>query len=181
MKLSKNVRMLTTLSVLTALSIVLLIAITPFPLTAMGDLKYDAMDIPFLIAGFAYGPVAGITVVIIASFIQGLTVSASTGLVGIAMHIIASGALVLVSSLIYRSMHNKKGAIIGLAAGALAMAVVMIPANLFITAPYYQISVEVVAGMLLPFIIPFNLMKAGINILVVFLLYKPLRNFLIKK
>ncbi len=181
MKLNKNVRMLTTLSVLTALSIVLLIVIPPFPLTGMGDLKYDAMDIPFLIAGFAFGPVAGIAVTVIASFIQAITVSAGEGLVGAAMHIIASGTLVLVASLIYRFMHNIKGAIIGLISGALAMAVVMIPANLLITAPYYQIPVEAVAGMLLPFIIPFNLMKAGINIVVVFFLYKPLRRFLIKK
>lgn len=173
--------MLTTLSVLASLSIALLLIIPPFPLTGLAELKYDAMDIPFLIAGFAYGPVAGLVVVIVASFVQGLTVSASEGLVGIVMHIIASGTLVAVSSLIYKTRHDVKGAIIGLLAGALAMTAIMIPANLLITAPYYQIPVEAVVSMLLPFIIPFNLMKAGINIFICFFLYKPLRRMLIRK
>ena len=173
--------MMTTLSVLAALAVVMVIVIPPFPLfPAFDALRVDFMDIPFLLAGFIYGPLAGLAIVVIGSVIQGLTVSVEGGIYGIIMHIIASGTLVVVSSIIYRRKHTRKGAIIGLAAGVLSMTAIMIPANLLVTPAYTGLPVEAIAGWLLPFIIPFNLIKAGVNALIAFIIYKPLRRLILK-
>ncbi|MGI5850298.1 MAG: ECF transporter S component [Christensenellales bacterium] len=181
MKHNNPTRMLTTLSVLTAFSIVLMLLIH-FPIfPAAPYLEYEPMDVPILIAGFVYGPLAGIAVTIVSSLIQGLTVSAAVGgWVGILMHFIASGTLVIVASFIYRKNHSLKGAIIGLIAGTIAMAAIMIPANLIFTPVFNGIPVDAVKALLLPIIIPFNLVKAGINAVVTFIIYKPLRRFVIK-
>ena len=61
--------------------------------------------------------------------------------------------------------------------GICAMAVVMIPANLLITPLFMGVSVDVVVGML-GFIVLFNVIKAGINGIVTFIIYKPLKRVL---
>ena len=58
------------------------------------------------------------------------------------------------------------------------MALVMCAANLVITPLFMGTPVEAVKDMLLPIILPFNLLKAGINGAVTFLLYKPVSTFL---
>ena len=72
-------RKLTAMAIMIAISVVLVyfIHIPIFPQVAF--LEYDPADISILICGFAFGPVAGICVTIIASLIQGLTVSAQSG------------------------------------------------------------------------------------------------------
>ena len=105
-----NTRKLTTIAILTALS-VCFVALIHFPIfPAVAFLEYDPADIPILICGFAFGPVAGLAVTLIASFIQGFTVSAQSGIYGIIMHIIATGAYVLASSLFYKKHKTKKWA-----------------------------------------------------------------------
>lgn len=174
-------RMLTTLAVLTALSIVLMLFIR-FPIfPAAPYLEFEPMDIPILIAGFAFGPLAGLAVTLVSSLIQGLTVSSAVGgWVGVLMHFIATGTFVTVASVIYRRKHSLLGAIIGLVAGVLSMAAIMVPANLLITPAFFGVPIDAVKSMLLPVIIPFNLIKAGINATVTFIIYKPLRRFIIK-
>jgi len=178
----EKTKMLTTLSVLTALSIVLMLFIR-FPIfPAAAYLEYEPMDIPILIAGFAYGPLAGLAVTLVSCLIQGFTVSfAIGGWVGVLMHFIASGTLVTVASLIYKRKPDVVGAIIGLVSGVIAMAAIMVPANLIITPAFYGVPVEVVLPMLAPIILPFNLIKAGINAAVTFALFQPLRMVLFKK
>ncbi len=177
----KKTKQLTTMGMLIALSIVLMLLIR-FPLFPSAPyLEYEPMDIPLLIAGFTFGPVLGITCVIISSLIQALTVSAGIGgFVGALMHIIASGTLVGVSSIIYKKNKSKKGAFIALALGVVAMCLVMIPANLIITTNFYGVPKEVVTATMFTVTIPFNFLKAGINSLCTFLLYKPLKNIINK-
>lgn len=168
---SKNLKRLAAMAVLAAVSVAL-VSVVHFPVfPAVAFLEYDPADIPVLICGFAFGPSAGIFVVAVASLIQGLTVSASSGVYGILMHVIASSALVLTSSLIYRKHKTKKGAIAGILFGVLAMAAVMVPANLLIT-PYFMGCEREMVVDLLPYIILFNLVKAGGNGTVTFLIYK---------
>lgn len=169
-----NPRKLTTMAMLAALS-VLLVAVIHLPLIPTASfLEYDPADIPILIATFAYGPAAGLAVTVVASVIQGLTVSSVSGVYGIIMHIIATGTYVLVAGLIYKRKKTRLNAGISLAAGTAAMAAVMAGANLIVTPLFLGTPVEVVQGMLLPAIIPFNLLKAGINGLVTFIVYKPI-------
>ena len=173
---TQKTKKLTTLSMLVAISIVLMLVVR-FPLfPSAAYLEYEPMDIPMLIAGFAYGPVAGISVVIVSALIQAFSVSASIGgWVGALMHVISSSTLVGVSAFIYSKKKTKKGAIIALIAGVAAMTLVMIPANLFITTNFYGVPIDVVKASMFTVTVPFNLAKAGINAVVTLLIYKPLK------
>lgn len=179
MSTSEKVRRLAVMAMLVALSIVLVyfIHFPIFPSAAF--LEYDPADIPILIGAFAYGPVAGLLITVIAAVIQGLTVSSASGLYGVIMHIIATGVLVLVAGGIYRLIHTKVGAVIALICGTVCMGLVMMAANHFITPAFMGAPVEVVDAMLLPVILPFNLLKAGINSLVTFLIYKTISRYII--
>ncbi len=118
-----NTRKLTTMAILTALS-VCFVALIHFPIfPAVAFLEYDPADIPILICGFAFGPAAGFIVTLIAAFIQGFTVSAQSGIYGIIMHIVATGAYVLSSSLFYRKHKTKKMAAVAIGIGTLTMVV----------------------------------------------------------
>lgn len=169
---SKKTSTLAKLGILAAVSVVL-VAIVHFPLIpAAAFLEYDPADIPILLGTFALGPAAGILLTLVASVIQGLTVSAASGWYGILMHVIATGTYVLVAGNIYKAHKTKKQAILALVCGTLAMTAVMIPANLFITPIFMGAPRSAVAAMLPTAIIPFNLLKAGINSVITFLLYK---------
>ena len=76
----------------------MLVAVIHFPLIpAAAFLEYDPADIPILICAFAYGPLAGLLLTVVVCFIQGFTVSAQSGIIGIVMHIFATGCCVLVT------------------------------------------------------------------------------------
>ena len=144
----------------------------------MPFLEYDPADIPILIGTFAFGPGAGIILTLVTAILQGVTVSAQSGAYGIIMHIIATTALVLVTAgLIYSKNKSKKSAIIALVAGTLAMVIVMIPANMLITTRFMGLTLEALMPFM-PWIIAFNLVKAGMNSVVTFLVYKRISPFL---
>ena len=167
------------MALLVAVSVVLIYAIR-FPLVpAAAFLEYDPADIPILIGALAYGPLAGVMLTVIASVIQGLTVSAGSGLYGIVMHIIATSTLVIVAGSIYKVRRTKSGAVLALVCGTLAMGLIMMPANHFITPMFTGWPTEAVDALLLPGILPFNLIKAGLNSIVTFLVYKTVSRYVI--
>ena len=175
---SKKTAKVAKLGVLAAISIVL-VAIIHIPIfPAVSFLEYDPADIPILLGTFALGPAAGILLTIVVSVIQGVTVSAASSWYGIVMHVIATGAYVAVAGTIYKMHKSKKTAIIALIAGTAAMTLVMIPANLGLTPIYLQmVGVPAEAALptvktLLGWIVLFNFIKAGINSVLTFVLYK---------
>lgn len=172
---TSSVRKMVTMAILAAISIVL-VMYTRFPIIpAAPYLMYEAADVPILLGGFVYGPVAGLIITIIAAFIQAITFDAGSGWVGFVMHVIATGTLVTVASLIYKKFHTFKGAILALISGCLAMTLIMIPTNLVITTNFWGMPLEVVQGMIVPILIPFNLIKSVANSVLVLLVYKTLR------
>lgn len=172
----KTVR-LAKMGMLVAISIVLVYFIH-FPIfPAVAFLEYDPADISILIGTFAFGPLAGILLTVVTSVIQGVTVSAASGLYGIIMHVISTSVLVLVSGLIYKYNKTRKGAVIALLCGVAAMTLVMIGANMIIT-PLFRGVPRNIVWSLMPFIAGFNAIKAGINSVVTFLLYKRISGFL---
>ncbi len=165
------------MGVMVAISVALVYLIH-FPIfPAVAFLEYDPADIPILIGTFAFGPLAGLVLTIVTSVIQGLTVSSGSGLYGILMHVIATGVLVIVSGSIYSRKKTKTMAVVSLLCGMTAMAVVMMGANMVITPLFMGVPAEAVWS-LMPFIVGFNLIKAGINGGVTFILYKRIVNFL---
>jgi riboflavin transporter len=172
MKTRMNVNLIVKLGMLSALSLVLMLAVR-FPLIPSAPfLEYEPGDVPALIGCFLYGPVYGLIITFVVSAVQAFTVSAGSGWVGAMMHIIATGTFVMTAGLIYRRLHTLKGAIIALAAGSISMTLIMIPLNLIITPLFLNVPLEVVKGMILTAIVPFNLAKAIINSLLTLAVYK---------
>ena len=167
---SARVKRLVLLAMFTAIAAVL-ITLVHFPLfPAAAFLQYDPADVPILIAAFAFGPVA--------AFIQAFFLGGD-GVYGFLMHVIATGILVAVASTIYRRFHTRAGAVVGLVLGTIAMGVGMMIANHFITPFYMGAPVEMVDAMLVTVILPFNLLKAGINSAITFLVYKAVSRYII--
>ena len=186
---SVRIKKLAVMAMLVALSIVL-VWLVHFPIFGpVAFLEYDPADIPILIGTFAYGPAAGLMLTVVASLIQGFTVSAQSGVMGIAMHICATATLVLVAGTIYKFRHTRRGAVLALVCGTLAMTVAMVIFNHLFT-PYF-ITADVadtaavaanrayVDTLLFPFIAPFNLIKAGVNSTVTFLVYKVVSKYIV--
>ena len=136
-------------------------------------LKYDPKDIVIVIAGFIYGPVSACMVSVVVSFIEMITAS-DTGWIGFIMNVLSTCAFACTAAFIYSRRHTKAGAVVGLAVGVVLMVVVMILWNYLITPMYMDMTREVVAGMLIPIFLPFNLLKGGLNMAFTLLLYKPL-------
>jgi len=158
---------------------VALVFLIHFPIFPQAPfLEYDPADVPILIATFAYGPVAGLFVTAVAALVQGFTVSAQSGLYGILMHVLSTGSYVLAAGVVYRVKHDRLGAGLAIVCGVLVSAAVMVPANLIVTPAFTGAPVAFVQSLLVPVIIPFNLVKSGANGIITFLLYKPISGFL---
>lgn len=173
-----NVKKIANVGVLTGLAVLLMIFIKfPLPIPFIPSfLLYEPGDIPILILSFLYGPIPALISAFISSLLMALITGAG-GPYGAIMHFIATGTLVVVAGLFYKKFHNKKGAILGMIAGSLAMTAIMIPANLIIT-PIYLGATRNQVIKLLPGIIPFNLIKALLNSIITIFVYKRLANFL---
>ena len=176
---NERLKRLVVLAMLAAISVVLVWAVHVPLIPVVSFLEYDPADVPILIATMAYGPVAGVVLTVVVSVIQGLTVSAGSGAYGIIMHIIATSTLVLVAGNIYRLRRTRAGGVLGLVLGTLAMGLIMMPANHFITPHFMGQPTAVVDALLLPGILPFNLLKAGINSAVTFLVYKTVSRYIV--
>lgn len=174
--MKNKTKMITQMAVLAAMSI-LLVYLIHFPIfPAAPFLEYDPADIPILIGTFMFGPLGGIVLTAVVCILQGLTVSASSGIIGILMHFFATGSFVLVGGNIYRKMRTRKGAVIALIAGVITMTVAMVIWNLIFTPIFMGTPREAVAAMIVPVIIPFNLIKAGANAVITFIIYKSVSN-----
>ncbi|MCJ7788882.1 MAG: ECF transporter S component [Candidatus Atribacteria bacterium] len=171
---------ITSIGLLVALSLVAgyFIHFPIFPL--FPDLIYDPGSVFLLIGSFKLGPKLGVLMCFITAILFAL-ITGEGGPLGALMNFLATGTFVFVSSQIYLLNHNKKGAILGMILGTLAMALVMIPANLIIMPILYKFTRETVANWLIPFIIPFNLIKGTISGFLTFILYKRLYPLIIKK
>ena len=181
MRQIKSVRKLTTMGVLAAISVVL-VALVHFPiLPAAPFLEYDPADVPIFLATFMFGPMSGLLLTVVASIVQGVTVSASSGVIGIVMHILATGAFVLVAGFTYQARRTRKIAYLSLGLGALTMTTVMCLWNV-IFVPLFNPAMDraFVISMLPTVFIPFNLIKSGANAVITAVLYKSISNLVFR-
>ena len=176
----ESIRKLTVMAMLVAVSVIL-VYVCHFPLIpAAAFLEYDPADIPILIGTFDYVPIAGLIFPIVTSAVPALIVSAQSGIYGFLMHVISTSALCLTAGVLYKFMRTRLGASIALICGTLAMGLVMLVANHFITPIFMGVPASVVDGMLLTVFLPFNLAKAGINSVITFFVYKTVSVHFIK-
>lgn len=134
-------------------------------------LKYDPSAVVALVAGFAFGPATGVVVSVLPYLVH---LATQSGFYGAFMAIIATITLVLPASLIYKRNTTFRGAIIGMAIGAVVCLVSVIAANIVVTPLYMHAPTETVISMIVPVLLPFNAIKIAINCVLTALVYKPL-------
>lgn len=173
-----NSKKLTLMAMLAAMAYVAMLISRPLPAVA-GFLRYDLKDVIVAISGFLLGPAAALAITVVVSLIEMVTIG-TTGPIGLLMNVLSTSAFVLPSALMYRKDRTIKSAALGLILGVILMTAVMLAWNYIITPLYMKVPREVVAGMLLPTFLPFNLVKGGLNAGITMLLYKPLSGALKK-
>lgn len=140
-------------------------------------LKYDPKDVIITIGGLIWGPITSVLVSIIVSTIEMITISES-GIIGLIMNILASCCFACPAAIIYKKRRTLSSAVIGLIMGALISTAIMLLWNYLITPLYMGVPRMEVAKMLIPILLPFNLLKTGLNAAFTMLLYKPIINAL---
>ncbi|MEG1547368.1 MAG: ECF transporter S component [Clostridia bacterium] len=178
---NEKVLILVKQAMLAAVALILMYVVRFSIFPAAPYLEYDMADVPILIGTFMFGPFAGLALTAVVSALQWLLVSPQSGWVGALMHFFATGGFVLVAGFIYRRFHTKRGAIISLVLGSLTMIALMIPLNFIFTVHFNGLQLDAVKAMILPIIVPFNAIKAGINSVVTFMLYKATERLLFPK
>ena len=174
-----TVKKITTLAMLAAMAYIVMAFIRIPIMPAAPFLEYDPKDIFFVIAGFLFGPLESLVIIVLVCLIEMVTVSTS-GPIGLLMNVIASVCFVIPAALIYKKKKSLTFAVIGLAAGVLCMTGSMVLWNWLISPLYMGVPKEVIVPMLPTVFAPFNLIKAGINMGLTLMIYKPISTILRK-
>ena len=158
-----------------AISIILMLTIRFSPIPMVRFLEYTPAGVPIFFSTLMFGTVEGLMISLVVSIIQGITVSADSGIYGIIMQFLSLGSFVLASGLIFNSKRANIGAVTALAAGTAFSTVVMIGANLVITPIFMGLSIAAI-WTFMPGIVLFNLFSAGVNSTIAFIMFKLLQD-----
>ncbi len=154
----------------TAIAIVMsYLEIPLFPLAPY--LKYDPSGVICMIAGFAFGPYMA-AVISILMWIPHLFGNP----IGAIMGIISTLSYTVPAAIIYKTNPTKKRAIFAMFIGAIFSIALAIVANLLFTPLYTPIAVSEVMALIIPILLPFNLIKVTINSVICTLIYKRVVN-----
>ena len=185
-------RNLVVAGMLSAVAFVLMFIEFPIPALIPPFVKMDFSDLPALLGAFALGPVYGIVISLLKNLLHILIKGTSTACVGELCNFLLGAVFSFLAGYIYNKHKCMKNALLGAFAGALAMAVLSVPINFFITYPayvvFYGMPLDAILGMyqsILPsadslikclviFNMPFTLVKGLLDVLLCFAVYKPL-------
>lgn len=163
----------------------------PFIFPSFLDIQFS--NLPAILCGFLTGPVGGTLVVLIRCLIKCIVRGSGTVFVGELADVTIGISVVLVTSLIYRRNHTKKGGKIALAAGCGTWVVVATLMNWLVLVPTYielffggNLEVFVSACSVIPFInqsnymgmylllavIPFNTLLSVLTSIITYIVYK---------
>lgn len=184
-----SVKMITQVGMLGAIAVVLMLFEIPLPF-APSFYEIDFSEVPVMVGAFAMGPLAGVLIEFVKILLNLLINGTTTAGVGEIANFLIGIGFCLPASVIYRKMHSKKGAIVGLASGTLVMTAAGCFLNAYVLLPAYakafEMPIDALVGMgtavnakitdLFTFVIfavaPFNLLKGILVSLVVVLIYK---------
>ena len=186
-KTNYTIRDITKIALLSAIAYVLM-AFAEFPLPLIpAILKFDISDLPALIGSFAMGPAAGVIIEFVKNLVHFLSRS-ETGGIGNLANFVVGVSFVFPAGIIYSMNRTKKGALIGMMVGTIAMAILASLANYYVLIPMYArlFSMDAVLNMMskgnkaivdlktyiLYAVIPFNILKAVVISLITMLIYK---------
>lgn len=186
-KTSSYVHFITLTGILSAAAFVLQLIEFPIPLMP-SFIKLDFSDLPALLGAFSAGPLSGVLIELIKNLLH-CTVSGSFG-VGELSNFILGAIFVGTAGLMYKRKKTKKSALIASITGAIVMGALSFVTNLYVVYPvYYNFmpkevivaayqailpSVDSIEKCLLIFNVPFTIVKGFLNVILCFLIYKPL-------
>lgn len=172
-----DTRQLVVMALMCAISVLLsFVEFAIFPAAAW--LKYDASFVPAMICGFAYGAGPGMAVGMISVVLHALM---SGNFWGAVMNALVVCGYVIPAALVYKRMRTWTGAIIGLVLSFVAAIALAIVGNLLVTPIYAGMPMEAVADMIVPILLPFNIMKAALNSVITLAIYKAISNLITPK
>lgn len=190
-----NAHRITVTAILAAVATVLQLIEIPVPFLIPDFVRLDFSELPALLASFSLGPVYGGAVCLIKNLFK-LATSYSGG-VGELGNFLMGACFVVPAGVFYRRHKSRRGALIASVLGAVCMAVASVPINYFITYPAYMAigfpleallslyrairpGVNGLLECLVLFNAPFTLLKGALDVLLCFLIYKPLSPLLHK-
>ncbi len=130
-------------------------------------LKYDPSGVVALVTSLIFGPLAGSFVAVL-SWVPHML----TNPIGSVMNIAASLAMIIPAGLIYRQGGTIGKAVSGMALGIVLSVIISIALNFIATPLYFGGSVADVMKMVLPILLPFNLIKLFLNCGITLIVYK---------
>lgn len=149
------------------------VAMMTIKIPIVGFLKYEPKDVIIALGSFISGSLCGIVISFITCFVEFFTVS-DTGPIGFLMNFLSSTCFAWLASAIYARKRTVSGAVLGLSLATLATTVLMLIWNYVVTPMYMNVPRSVVADMLIPVFLPFNLLKYALSSAFAMLLYKPI-------
>ena len=167
-----NTKVMVSMAMLTAIAYIVMLMSKLMP-SVYGFLDVDFKDVVICISGFTFGPMSAAIISIVVALIEMITIS-STGPWGFLMNVLSSCAFACTAACVYKHDRSMKGAVKGLVLGVVLMVAVMMLWNYIVTPIYMGYPREAVAAMLLPYFLPFNLLKGGLNAAITMFLYKPI-------
>lgn len=170
--MTKNLNKMVKISLLTGIAFILMFMEIPFPVFPW--LKLDLSDVPALMGGFAFGPLAGVLVEFLKVLMNLLLSGTQTGGVGEFANFIIGASLVFPAAFIYWRKKSKKTAIIGMVIGVVIMSIIGVLANVYILLPLYgmQMSSAELMRYVTVGLVPFNAVKGAITSGLTYILYK---------
>jgi len=187
-----STRKVVVVGIFSAISALLMLIEFGLPVAPAGIYKMDFSELPALIVGFAFGPVAGVMTEFIKVLLKTLIKGTSTAFVGELANFVVGCGFILPATIIYSFKKSKVNAIIACAVGTLVIAIVGSTFNAFYLIPtfakMYGMDISVIVGMgtainshitdvatfALYAVAPFNLIKGVIISVITLLVYKRL-------
>lgn len=185
-----SIHKLTVAAVLSTIAFVLMQLEFPIPALMPSFIKMDLSDLPPLLGAFAVGPVWGVVIELTKNLLDLLIAGTTTSGVGELCNFLLGGVFVFTAGLVYQHKKTRWMALLGAFLGALAMALLSVPINYWVTYPTYALfmPIEEIIGAyqkllpaadsllkcLLIFNLPFTFVKGMLDVLLCWLIYKPL-------
>lgn len=177
---TSNVRNLVMISLLAAMSFVLMYAIQ-FPLLpAAPFLKWDPSDLPNVLGGLILGPWAALVITFVKCLLF-LLFKGSSGPIGSFMAFASGVALAVPCSIIYRRWSNHYGLLFGLATGTIVLTITMGLVNYYFALGVYGIPAELHLDLVKTTVLPFNLLRGILSSVLIYPVYLALRQPLAKQ
>lgn len=191
-----STRKMAVIGAMSAISGILMTFEFTLPFVAPDFYRLDFSELPVLITGMAFGPVAGVVAEFLKVLIKLLIKGTSTAFVGDLANFVIGCALILPATLIYHIRKRKLTAIIGCIVGAICMIVFGTYFNAVYLLPKFSemygmpmdalvqsgtdihSSINNVTTFVIMIVAPLNLIKSSIVSIITIAIYQPLRPIL---